>query len=69
MPNGIDDKTWELLIDKINGIEKGVQEIKEQHLDKLDSVSKKVHNIEVKLAAYGSIFGAVGAYLKTKLNL
>lgn len=51
----MEDKTWELLIQDIRDIKEDIKEMK-----------KEVIGLRIKIATFSTLFGAIGAYIKTK---
>lgn len=51
----MDDKAWELLMEDIREIKADVREVK-----------KEMSGMRLKIATMSSMFGVIGAYIKTK---
>jgi hypothetical protein len=61
----MDDKTWDLLMKKIDDLTVDVRELKSDQKEQMRILS----GLKVKVGAMGAIFGMIGAFIKSKLHL
>lgn len=54
----MDQKTWDLLLADIKAMRSDIKDLKKDHA-----------KLKFNVAFFGSVFGYVAAYLKTKFNL